>query len=378
MKKFFVIVSIILLSVIHDHGEVEGSYNPNEIDGKDISSSSIFTKQVGDLFSMDIKDITLSEVLTRISDKSGITFLLPSSLAEEKVMVRFSNLKLEEGLSKILHLYNTIFIYSEEADPSSTDTLTEVRIYPLSYRGRGEEAPLIIKRGSSSRMVKDEVKDEDKIAIRAEKLKEEVEKDPIEGLLLGLQDEDSRVRMEAVRALAKIDDERVIRPLSLAMKDNDQGVKKEAKKALKVIGETMKEVNKEREEIEKELNGDDTQNVADGGDEPADVEPGKEEPAEGENSVLILGSTSGNAASLELDNDVPVKGVQFTLSGAQPVEVRTTSRSEGFFAQFNKENGTVIMLSLSGNTIKPGTGPIAEIVCDHTGSASLSGVKIVE
>ena len=213
--------------------------------------------------------------------------------------------------------------------------------------------------------------------LTVEKIKEEGE-NPIEDLLLDLQDDDSRVRIEAVKALAKIDDERVIRPLSFATKDDDQGVKKEAEKALKVIGESLKVINREREEIEKELNGDDSQNVAEGQDEPGVDEQGKDEPTEGGNSVLALGSISGNAASLELDNDVPVRGVQFTIEGAQPVEVRTTSRSEGFFAQFNKENGKVVLISLSGNTIAPGGGPIAEVVCSNGGSASLSEIKIVE
>lgn len=383
MKRFFfIIVSTLCLSVIYNHGEIEGSVNPDKIGGKGISSDVVIDGQIGDLFSMDIKDVSLSEVLTRISDKSGITFLLPPSLAEEKVMVRFSNLKLEEGLVKIIHPYNTIFIYSEDTDPSSpssTTTLREVRIYPLAYEGRGDEAPLLIK-GGSSQMVKVEAKDEHKIAIRAEQPKEE-KVDPVDNLLLSLQDDDSEVRLEAVRALAKIDDERVIRSLSLAMKDNDQAVKEEAEKALKQIGETMKEISKEREKAAQELKGDDAQNVPDGGREPVkneDEPVNEEEPTEGGRSVLSLGASSGNAASLELNNEVPVRGVQFTLNGAQPVEVRTTPRSQGFFAQFNKENGTVIMVSLSGDKIKPGTGPIAEIVCDNTGSASLSGVKIVE
>ena len=102
-----------------------------------------------------------------------------------------------------------------------------------------------------------------------------------------------------------------------------------------------------------------------------------EEPSE--DAILKLVEVSGNILGIDLTNDVPVRGVQFTLEGPEITDVLTTSRTEGFFAQFNKENGKVIMLSLVGDSINPGMGPIAEIVCDHTDSAaSLSGVKIVE
>ena len=108
-------------------------------------------------------------------------------------------------------------------------------------------------------------------------------------------------------------------------------------------------------------------------------EDGEEEP--GEDAILILNlvEVSESILGIDLTNDVPVRGVQFTLEGPEITDVLTTSRTEGFFAQFNKENGKVIMLSLVGDSINPGMGPIAEIVCDHTDSAaSLSGVKIVE
>lgn len=369
MKRIILMLLVILGMIINS--EVQGSYSLKQGEGNAeetaISSKGFFAERAGDLFSMDIKDVALEEVLTRISRENGITFLLPPSLAEEKVMVRFSNLKLDQGLGKILQHYNSIFIYFEETNLSSESSvtrLTEVRIYALSYKGRVVEAPLIIMPGSSPHMVKVKVAEKK----RGEEL-EEKEEGSIEGLSLALRDKDSRVRMEAVKALAKMDEERAIGPLALALKDQDQGVKKEAEKVLKEMEESLKKLSKEREELEKELEGDEPQN---------DVPEGEEEPTKGGQSTLTLGASSGNAAQVELNNEVSVRGVQFTLKGVKAIEVRTTSRSEGFFAQFNKDNGTVLLLSLSGSKIAPGTGPIAEIIYNNTGSASLTGVKIVE
>lgn len=93
---------------------------------------------------------------------------------------------------------------------------------------------------------------------------------------------------------------------------------------------------------------------------------------------LTIGGYSKGGLSIELDNVCPVRGVQFTINGCQPISVETTKRSEGFFAQFNKENGTVIMVSLSGDWIDPGVGAIAFIKCDSgSGVVSLSDIKII-
>jgi len=101
-----------------------------------------------------------------------------------------------------------------------------------------------------------------------------------------------------------------------------------------------------------------------------------EEPSE--DAILKLVEVSGNILGIDLTNDVPVKGVQFTLEGPKITEVRTTSRTEGFSPSFNEENGRVILLSLSGGEITTGKGLIAEILFDNGGSASLSEIKIVK
>ena len=97
-----------------------------------------------------------------------------------------------------------------------------------------------------------------------------------------------------------------------------------------------------------------------------------------EESTLKIVTSSDNAVGVDLTNKVPVKGVQFTIEGVKVNEVRTTSRTEGFSASFNKENGRVILVSLSGGEITTGNGLIAAILCVGGGSASLSEIKIVK
>jgi hypothetical protein len=99
-----------------------------------------------------------------------------------------------------------------------------------------------------------------------------------------------------------------------------------------------------------------------------------EEPRQ--DAILKLVEVTENMFGIDLKNNVSVRGVQFTLEGVTIIEVRITNRSEGFFASFNKENGKVIMASLSGDEMPPGKGLIAEIVCDKSGYARLSEVKI--
>ena len=96
---------------------------------------------------------------------------------------------------------------------------------------------------------------------------------------------------------------------------------------------------------------------------------------------LKVVSVSGDTANIELINTVPVRGAQFTVNGVKLTEVRTTSRTAGFFAKFSEENGIVIIASLDGDEIAPGKDPIAEIIYQKvpgvTPAISLSGVKKV-
>ena len=109
---------------------------------------------------------------------------------------------------------------------------------------------------------------------------------------------------------------------------------------------------------------------------------GKKEALPGTQKVevaLTIGAISGNKVSIDLLNGAPVRGLQFTVKGAKMTELRTTSRSAGFLAKFNEENGIVIMASTTEEAITIGKGAIAEIICEKTPSPeiSLSGITIV-
>jgi len=92
---------------------------------------------------------------------------------------------------------------------------------------------------------------------------------------------------------------------------------------------------------------------------------------ESENATLKIVAGSENAIGIDLTNSIPARGVQFTLAGVKITEVRTTPRTAGFLAKFNEASGKVIVVSTAGDKIAPGTGLIAEIICDKGGSASL-------
>ena len=92
---------------------------------------------------------------------------------------------------------------------------------------------------------------------------------------------------------------------------------------------------------------------------------------------LGLRASGKNTAKLELQNDIPIRALQFSITGAKITEVRTAARTKGYLAKFNEKNGMVIILSTAGEEIAPGKGEVAEIVCDKPASAKLADVKIV-
>ena len=111
-------------------------------------------------------------------------------------------------------------------------------------------------------------------------------------------------------------------------------------------------------------------------EEKVEKEPQPSRVAKSEEAKLRIVESSGNAIGIDLTNDVPVRGLQFTIEGIKITDVSITSRTKGFVAECNEENGRVILVSFSGKTIAPGTGIVAEIICDKGSSASLSEIKI--
>jgi len=117
----------------------------------------------------------------------------------------------------------------------------------------------------------------------------------------------------------------------------------------------------------------------DTGEEPPADDIDEDQPEEPQQEIsLQLVTIAEDMASIDLTNTVPVRGVQFTIEGVEIADVLTTSRSEDFMASFNEENGRVLIVSLAGDEIAPGEGPIAEVLFDGNGSAHLSEVVIAE
>ena len=93
---------------------------------------------------------------------------------------------------------------------------------------------------------------------------------------------------------------------------------------------------------------------------------------------LKLVAGEKNIHSINLENSIPIRGVQFVLEGVEITSVNTTERTKGYSANFNAELGGVIIVHTSGGKIEAGKGPIAEIVCVEGGSPTLSDIKLAK
>ena len=91
----------------------------------------------------------------------------------------------------------------------------------------------------------------------------------------------------------------------------------------------------------------------------------------GKVATLTVKKGKGNIVRIDLVNSVPVRGVQFTITGIAMTEVKTTSRTTGFLAKFNEKAGIVIIVSTTGDEIAPGSGAIVEIVGERTPEAEI-------
>jgi len=99
--------------------------------------------------------------------------------------------------------------------------------------------------------------------------------------------------------------------------------------------------------------------------------------AEDQIPLKLVKGPANNIALVELQNKVPVAGVQFKVEGAKMTEVRTTARTAGFICKFNEANGMVLMVSATGDEIAVGSGSICDIVCDNPATAKLVSPKVV-
>lgn len=87
----------------------------------------------------------------------------------------------------------------------------------------------------------------------------------------------------------------------------------------------------------------------------------------------------GDSLTVKMENNTPVLGVEFTLTGLPDVtkveKIKTTWRTRRFMAQFNdlgKKGLKVILVSLRGDSITSGDGPIVRIICQDLGSENIN------
>ena len=97
----------------------------------------------------------------------------------------------------------------------------------------------------------------------------------------------------------------------------------------------------------------------------------------------------GNKVAIEMENKIPVMGVEFILKDQPDVltvkKVKPISRTEEFFVHFNDlgEKGVkVTLVSFKGEAIPPGSGPILKIIYqgshDKKVNLELTGVKVAD
>jgi hypothetical protein len=147
-RAFLSLLVIIVISEFTSYGP-RASYNQkHDTEINKSSQRNSVVKGTENLISIDITNQHLEMVLKKLSHDHQITFVLPSSLQDDEVMVRFSNFNLDKGIKKILALYNTVFIYAEMQPQSHSPrrtALKEVRIYPSDWKSSSEDSIITIQ-----------------------------------------------------------------------------------------------------------------------------------------------------------------------------------------------------------------------------------------
>jgi hypothetical protein len=106
-------------------------------------------------------------------------------------------------------------------------------------------------------------------------------------------------------------------------------------------------------------------------------------PAMASDVTLKATQTSENSVAIEMENDVPILGVEFVLNNIAAESLETTSRTEDFLAVFNDLGGQrvkVVLVSLKKDAISAGSGPILEFVYDGivSGDLEMTDVNVAD
>ena len=208
------------------------------------STGSLTAKFENNLLSVDIKDASLEDVLRKLSDQTGISFSLPPSLCNNRLMVRFANFEIDEAIDKVLNPYNRVFVYDQaenSTEGSGTGRLREVRIYLQENNKNGaSEKPMIISASKASHTPAGTDKAEDKQVLKTPTRENTVKS--LKEWSKDLQEGDEAAKINAVRGLARMGDG-ALGPLTSALEDPNPEVSRAAESALTDLYASMEEEN---------------------------------------------------------------------------------------------------------------------------------------
>ncbi len=247
MKRLFIACVITIVVFSSAAGFCSLSQGKPEVKSA-LSMGSLTAKLENNLLSVDIKDAPLEEVLRKLADQTGISFSLPPSICQNRLMVRFANFGIDQGIDKVLASYNRVFIY-DQADAnkgSGTGTLREVRIYIQEQnKGGSSEKPLIISASKSAQNPAGTDKAENKPAENKQVLKTPPRENTVKSLKewsKDLQEGDEAAKVNAVQGLARMGDG-ALGPLTSALEDPNPAVSRAAESALTDLYANMEEEN---------------------------------------------------------------------------------------------------------------------------------------
>ena len=102
---------ISLISSLYVIGQLSTDVYANEDNGK------IQLESRNELLSLKVKNIPLGEVLEKLAESQGITFILKDSV-EEPLSLELNDVALEEALKRVLHHKNIAILFDSRGTPS--------------------------------------------------------------------------------------------------------------------------------------------------------------------------------------------------------------------------------------------------------------------
>ena len=177
--------------------------------GAGISESSLYVAMQAGNLTVRAADASLVRVLQEIASQIEIRIYGEEGLANEKITIEFTDLKIQEGLAKMLAGYNAAYIYSpkKDVDLSSSHKLTEIWVFAQSKKGgegsKGAAAGINFVQLSGKEMESPDPS----IRRRAiEAISDNEDPTVIPVLLNFLRDQDQAVRLAAIYALSEFGD----------------------------------------------------------------------------------------------------------------------------------------------------------------------------